>query len=35
MAGLMVAGLPGALAVFAGALTLGSVALLALAPQPR
>jgi hypothetical protein len=35
MAGLPVTGLPGALAVFAGARTLGSVAFLALAPQPR
>jgi len=35
MAGLPVTALPGALAVFAGARTLGSVAFLALAPQPR
>jgi hypothetical protein len=35
IAGLPVTALPGALAVFAGALTLGSVAFLALAPQPR
>jgi hypothetical protein len=35
MAGLPVTALPGALAVFAGARTPGSVAFLALAPQPR
>jgi hypothetical protein len=35
MAGLPVTALPGALAVFAGRLAAGSVAFLALAPQPR